>query len=186
MLRREFNMEKPEELNETIEDLQNLNPQVATVTIGVRNLRKIKLYPLAVGDQMRMTTLVGSAISAFVTSKEAANEAAMIGFFLNLINNNLTKFLGLAICERPDENDKYPKSEELLCDITNVQASEIAKYIFEVNYETSVKNFKDLFEKVRGLFPSERSLPQSVKDTLTDLETSLEEPLSKEDLQEVK
>jgi len=55
-----------------------------------------------------------------------------------------------------------------------------------VNYEASVKNFKDLFEKVRGLFPSERSLPQSVKDTLTDLETSLEEPLSKEDLQEVK
>ncbi len=73
---------------------------------------------------------------------------------------------------------------KMLEDTTNLQASEIAKVIYEVNYETSIKNFQSLFEQMRKLFPLERSLPGSAKDTITDLETSLERPLEKEDLQE--
>ena len=176
-------MKKPDELKEETKDLQQLNPQVMDVQIGIHDLRTIKLYPLSVGDQMKMTSLLGETIASFVASKEAKDEVRMIGFFIKIVNSNLARFLGLATCEEP-EGDKYPKAEVLLCDITNLQASNIAEAIYVMNYETSIKNFQSLFEKVKKLFPSERSLQQSAKDTLTDLETSLESPSEKEDLQE--
>ena len=173
---------KPEEKREN-EDMQNLNPQITEVEIGVRDLRKIKLYPLAVGCQMKMTALMASTISGFLVTKESQDEVAMVGFFVKTINENLAKFMALAIGEK-EKDGKFPETEKMLEDTTNLQASEIAKVIYEVNYETSIKNFQSLFEQMRKLFPLERSLPGSAKDTITDLETSLERPLEKEDLQE--
>ena len=55
----------PEETKET-QDMQNLNPQITDVEIGVRTLRKIKLYPLSVGDQMKMTAMIASTVSTFL------------------------------------------------------------------------------------------------------------------------
>lgn len=180
---RRIDIMKPEEKREN-NDMQNLNPQITEVTIGIRSLRKIKLYPLSVGDQMKMTALMASTISGFLVTKEAKDETAMVGFFVQIINENLARFVALAIGEKEDGEGKFPETDKMLEDTTNVQASEIAKVIYEVNYETSVKNFQSLFEQMKKLFPLERSLPESVKDTITDLETSLGEPSKKEDLQE--
>ena len=164
--------------------MQNLNPQITDVEIGVRTLRKIKLYPLAVGDQMKMTAMIASTVSGFLVTQEAKDEALMVGFFVSAINDNLAKFLSLAVGEKEYEGGKFPETEKILEDTTNLQASEIAKVIYETNYEQSVKNFKSLFEKIKELFPSERSLPGFAKDITTDLKTSSESPLEKEDSQE--
>jgi|GEM_PF-1316128 len=171
----------PDELEKSeINELQNLNPQVTTVDIGVRNLRKITLYPLSVGDQLKMTNIIANKVVGFLSAKEGGDDVAMAGFFINMINENISKFLALATCEKPNDKDKYPKAEKLLDDITNLQVSTIALELYRVNFEESSKNFVDLFKKVKGLFQLERSLPQSVKDTITDLSISLDEPLKKE------
>ena len=180
----------PEETKET-EDMQNLNPQITDVEIGVRTLRKIKLYPLSVGDQMKMTAMIASTVSTFLVTQEAKDEALMVGFFVSTINDNLAKFLALAVGEKegegkgyPEGEIQFPETEEILGDTTNLQASEIAKIIYEMNYEESVKNFQSLFNQIKKLFPLERSLPGSVKDMVTDLEKSSESPSEKEDSQE--
>ena len=164
-----------------IDELQNLNPQVTTVNIGVRSLRKITLYPLSVGDQLKMTNIIATKIVGFLSTKEGGDDAAMAGFFINMINENISKFLALATCEKPNDKDKYPQAEKLLDDITNLLVSNIALEIYRVIFEESSKNFGDLFKKVKGLFQLERSLPQSVKDTITDLKTFSEKPLKKEE-----
>ena len=172
---------KPEETKEN-NDMQNLNPQITDVEIGIRNLRKIKLYPLSVGDQMKMTALIASTVSKFLITKEAQDESVMVGFFVTIINDNLAKFVSLAIGEKEKETEiPFPETEKILEDMTNLQASEIAKVIYEVNYEISVKNFQSLFNQMKELFPLERSLPESVKDTVTDLKESLGAPLETED-----
>jgi len=171
----------PEELKQSdIDELQNLNPQVASATVGVRSLRKINIYPLSVGDQMKMTNILASKVVGFLSAKEANNDEAMVGFFINIINENISKFLGLSTCEKPDEEGNFPESEKLLSDITNLQISEIALLIYKMNFEESSKNFVDLFKKAKKLFQLERSLPPSVKDTITDLNTSLGEASEKE------
>ncbi len=175
---------KPEEIDKETEDMQNLNPQITDIEIGVRNLRKIKLYPLSVGDQMKMTAMIASTVSNFLTTQESKDEALMVGFFVSTINDNLAKFLSLAVGEKEQEGGKFPKTEEILDDTTNLQASEIAKVIYEVNYEKSVKNFQSLFNQIKKLFPLERSLPGSVEDMVTDLEKSSESPSEKEGSQE--
>ena len=182
---------KPEEIDKETEDMQNLNPQITDVEIGVRSLRKIKLYPLAVGEQMKMTAMIASTVSKFLVTQESKDEALMVGFFVSTINDNLAKFLSLAVGEKggrkgfPEDGEvEFPETEKILDDTTNLQASEIAKVIYEVNYEKSVKNFQSLFNQIKKLFPLERSLPGSVKDMDTDLEASLESPLKKEGLPE--
>ncbi len=178
-------MNEPEENKNEAQEMQNLNPQITEVEIGVRSLRKITLYPLAVGDQMKMTSIIASSVSGFLVSKESKDEVLMIGFFISAINDNLAKFLALALGEK-EQDGKFPETEKTLEDITNLQSSEIAGVIYATNYEESVKNFQSLFEKVKKLFPLEGSLPESVKDTITDLKTSLPSPSEKGDLQEDK
>jgi hypothetical protein len=44
------------------EDNKNLNPQIHETDIGIVNLRKIKIYPLAVGHQLEMSDLISEAV----------------------------------------------------------------------------------------------------------------------------
>ena len=53
-------LEEPEKQEPVYTD--RLNPQVAEVEIGVRNLRKITIYPLSIADQLSTTDLVSEAI----------------------------------------------------------------------------------------------------------------------------
>lgn len=174
-------MKQPDETKNEMNDLQNLNPQIVDFEIGVRNLRKIKVFPLSVGDEMKMTQLLSQTVAAFLVTKEAQNEVALITFFINLFHNNLEQFISLVIGEKADDQGKYKEAQEILGDMTNNQVSALGLLIFEVNFESSLKNFKDLFEKVSGLFPSER-LPQELRNVIdTRLEKSSEPPLEKEE-----
>ena len=124
---------KPEE--------NNINPQITEVAIGVRDLRKIKLYPLALGDQLELSDLIKEALEAFFKVEEGSEEALslFVAFAFDLIKKNLTKILKLiALDETP---------EDLLKEITNAQVDEIARIVYQNNFEV-LKNLKSLFGKV--------------------------------------
>jgi len=175
-------MIQPEEQREN-KDMQNLNPQITKTSIGVRNLREITLYPLSIGDQMGMTSLLAKTVAGFYATQDSKDEVAIIGFFVSVINENLAKFLSLAVCEKETEGG-FPETRAILNDLTNLQASEIANIIYKMNYEESIKNLQNLFGKVKSLFPSERLLPEFARDMDTGLTESLDDLSKKEDLQE--
>jgi hypothetical protein len=155
-----------------------LNPQITDTEIGVRELRKITIYPLSMADQLKMTDLITEALQKFFESsssfEETETDIEFVNFIVGLIRENLGEILGLATDE---------VGADLLKDLTNVQASEIAEIIFTVNYETVIKNCQSLIGKVKELFPSMRQSVQSVSDTDIGLEIFTENPSEKEESQ---
>ncbi len=172
------------EKKDAMQDEKRLNPQITETDIGVRSLRTITIYPLSMADQIKMTDLITEALKAFylkekqedVTSEEDQKNIAFVKFIIDLIKKNMNRIMAMVA--------DVKKAESLLSDMTNFQASEIAKIIYEVNYESVAKNLKSLFEKVGNIFRSERLLQPFVKPTpSTDSKISTEEAGEKEESQ---
>ena len=139
-------------------EMEVLNPDIQEVTVGVRKLRKITLYPLSVVDQMKVTDLFQEALGAFLANKEAG-DLQFVALFIAIIKTNLAKVLALVI--EPEED-----SEKLLTEITNNQLTVIANVLYEMNYALISKNVSGLLKKlpqVKKESPLERPLQQSVK-----------------------
>jgi hypothetical protein len=151
-----------------------LNPQVASAEVGIRNLRDIKIYPLSMADQLSLTDVITKGLQEFV---EQGNEEdmAVVAAVIQLIKDNLGNILTMVSDE---------KGEEILKELTNPQALEIAEMIFDMNFGSLGKNARSLAEKVRNLFPSARQSPPLSSDTEdTDSKTSTESPIETEESQ---
>lgn len=150
------------------EDRQSLNPQIATATVGRRTLRNIKIYPMSVGDQLSMTSMIQEAMSSLGSAED---ETEMAGVAIKLIENNLPLVIQfITDCEGDEE------TKELLNDITNTQAVTIAEIVYEQNYAELVKKVKGLFKKAQekmDTLPLKRPSQPSVKSTDIDSETSI-------------
>ena len=148
---------------------EKLNPQITDVEIGIRNLRRITIYPLSMGDQLKLTDLIIKAITDQVG--DGASADLSVAFIVKVIHENIGKILTMVSDEK----------ETVLDELSNSQAIEIAEILFDVNYGSVSKNFKSLSEKLMGLFQPERPLPLSVNDTDTGLTTSTESPTKTEE-----
>ena len=145
-------------------EMEILNPDIKEVTIGVRKLRKIMLYPLSVVDQMKVTDLFQEALGAFLANKDG-NDAQFIALFIAIIKTNLAKVHALVV-------DVEEDAEKLLTEITNNQLTVIANVLYEMNYALISKNVSGLLKKLPQVqkkeSPLERPLQPSVKSMDTD------------------
>ena len=144
---------------------KKLNPQITDVEIGVRNLRKITVYPLSMSDQLKLTDLITKSVTEQL-AKADGGELSLVSFIIKMLQENIGKIITMVT----DEDAK------VLEEISNSQAVEIADVLFDVNYGTVAKNFKSLSEKLTGLFQPERPLPPSANVTDIASETSTESP----------
>ena len=144
-----------------------LNPQITDVEIGIRNLRKIKIYPLSVAQQWEMSDLITVAIQAFV-KRESGNDYEFVSSLLSLIRENLSKALALVT----DLNEQ--ECDELFKEMTNTQVAKIIETIYTVNYKPLEKNAQSLLKAILNVSQSGRPSPTSVSDTTTASVTSPE------------
>jgi len=160
-------------MNETAErENKMLNPRIRDVDIGIRNLRKVTIYPLSIPDQEQLIDVITSAVREFFLSDAPKDDYAFTSFVVKQIKDNMKRIMELIT----DEKD----IEALLRDIDNYQLTEIANIIWEVNFDLPGKNAKSLFEKLKNLFPSEGLSPMSLSDIQdTVLKTSKESPSEK-------
>ena len=133
---------------------KKLNPQITDVEIGLRNLRKITVYPLSMSDQLKLTDLITKSVTEQL-AKADGGELSLVSFIIKMLQENIGKIITMVT----DEDAK------VLDEISNSQAVEIADVLFDVNYGTVAKNFKSLSEKLTGLFQPERPLPPSANVT---------------------
>lgn len=165
-------------MSTTSDKTAKLNPQITSIEIGVRDLRTITIYPLSMADQFSMDKVITEAMSIF-NIDDIDNEIELVGFVFKIIQDNLK----LAIELVTDKEERG--TESLLNEMTNLQITDLIRIIFEVNYETQIKNLKGLFEKAKKLFQPKRPSLQSVSDTEdTDLNTSSDLDTLKGELQE--
>lgn len=163
------------------EDLKNLNPQIRTVEIGVRNLRNIKIYPMSIADQTKFISLIEDVLNSYFehTQGEALTEGKLPLFIRSLttiLGRNIEKLIELVL--DPDEvtPDEFFKS------VSNLQMSKILALIIEDNFEDPAKNVIGLTSRLKGLFQLMRPSHSSLNDTLnTDSKIFSENPSEKED-----
>lgn len=148
-----------------------LNPQVRTVTIGVRTLRKIKVYPLSLKDQLDLSDLIVESLQKYNeivadTKKPDIQVLSEVAeFVINLINENIDSLIDKVTDREEDVN--------LLEQITNDQAFEIGQIIYEVNFSKLLKNVKSLFgEEPMPEQLLKRQSQRSAKSTATNSKTS--------------
>lgn len=154
-------------------DTERLNPDIKEVRIGVRRLRKIKIYPLSAKDQFELTDLVAGGLKHFLSLGQHMSDVDFVTESLGLIRENFERIAKLI-------TDPKEMGDNILGDLTNNQIAEIANIVYEVN-------FANLQKKVTGLL---KHLPSSMRrssqeffgDTLnTDLTISTEEVSDKGD-----
>ena len=154
--------------------VEDVNPQVKEVKIGLRILRKIKIYPISVADQLELTDMITEAVGMFFSleaKKKTEDELPMefVVFVTSLIKENI----GEVITKVTGEED----SDAILSDMTNDQLSEVVGIIYKENFEGPFGKLVDLFQsedeetKVESIL--EKLQPQSAESTEpTDSTTS--------------
>jgi|LGVD01.1.fsa_nt_gb hypothetical protein len=161
--------------------MSKLNPQIQTVDIGRRVLHEVTIYPLSLSDQFRTTDLISGLVNQVLdflekqkTLKpaERTRDIDVIKDIASAVEVNLGQILEFVV----DSNEKID-----LDDITNLQFSELADLIYEVNYSGAVGNFQGLIGKVKELFPSMGPSLKSSAQPATDLNISTIGPLGTEE-----
>lgn len=127
------------------EDTRSLNPDCKDVQVGVKKTRTIRIYPLSISDQMKLTEKFTDVVNQFGNfDRENMTDAEAIDFIKGFLRDNLAEFMQYVIDE--DEH-RIPTLDEL----TNNQLAELADVVFRINYEDLIKNFKDLFGRAKGM-----------------------------------
>lgn len=140
---------------------KKINPQITTLTIGVRDLREIEVYPLSLGDELKFMKVVGEALQKYFGENPEGDDRVAAAFIAEIVEENLPTLISLVT------------DEVSLDDITNTQAVELAEIIIDTNFGDISKNVQSLSEKIKKLFLPERQSPLSVSDTPdTELSTS--------------
>ena len=155
-----------------MDNLVQLNPQVKEVIIGIKKFREIKIYPLSLADQTKLTSLIATVFVKLIASKDSSN-VEFIQEVRTVLEENICEILSIVT-----EED----GRELAKEITNEQIADIIEILYDVNYGVLEKKVKGLIEKIRKQFLPKRSLPTFSENTPNiDLKTSLDEVFEKED-----
>ena len=121
--------------------MSKLNPQAGMVEIGIRTLKELQIYPLSLGEQIKLSDIITKAVSQYVNSEDQS-DAAFASFITNTIQENIVNILSLVTDE---------KGEELLDMITNTQAVDIASLIYDMNYGGPAGNLQSLVMKAKNI-----------------------------------
>ena len=126
--------------------MADLNPQIREISVGTKELRKVKIYPLSMADQFKMTDAIVAAAQQFsVIDPKNLNDATIVATMITMIEENLQDLFKLLLAEEEDIT---------FDELTNVQFSDIVEIVYEINYETSIKKFQDLIDEVKKMLPS--------------------------------
>lgn len=121
--------------------LTNLNPEIPEVEIGIRNLRKVKIYPLSLADELTLKGTISGVLSELISMDKNPNDLTILNFVINAVAENIGKIVPMIM---------EGETEEVLKEITNYQALEIAGHVYKQNFE------KEVFEKkLEALFGPE-------------------------------
>lgn len=126
-----------------------LNPQITSFEIGTRDLRKIKIYPLAAGPQLKLIDTLGQSAELL---SEVMDDAQSVGSIIGIITTNLPEIL-------EQVTDKNEKVEDILNEISIVQIEELVEVIYKMNFESLGKKLTGLFTKAMQVAEVTEKLP---------------------------
>lgn len=119
-----------------------ITPNFPTMTVGIRNPRQVKVYPLSFADARKLKSVImGLMHSVQELKKDGFDILQIASFSVSVIEENIGALATMVLSEPVEE-------EELSIE----QAAELANHIYEMN-EGAVKNFLGLWKKFRTVTP---------------------------------
>ena len=114
-------------------------PVYPTITVGIREPKKVKVYPLSFADARKLKMLVMALITGIVDLKKDGFDPIQIASHsIALIEENIGTIANMVLEE--------PITEE---ELSLEQATELADMVYTMN-EGAVKNLLRLWKKVRN------------------------------------
>jgi len=143
--------------------ITDLSPDIREIVIGKRiPTRPLKLYPLSVGDQLKMTDIIAEMVAEILAMSADQDDKALILTLFPIVAENIKQVLKYVIDEEED-------IDEVLNMITNVQLEALAEAILDVNYAMFSKNGKGLFKKIqKKLLSLMQSSPKLSQEQVTE------------------
>ena len=129
--------------------MADLNPRIASVKIGIRELRTVHIYPLSVGQQTQTVELITVLINSMAEQKlDGLTDIQLAEFFGGTISENIRTIL---------EFITDPQDEVSLDEIDNTQLVEIIDVIVKVNFGEISKKLKTIWDQIQDQFLSPKS-----------------------------
>ncbi|MFW6121408.1 MAG: hypothetical protein ACOC80_10995 [Petrotogales bacterium] len=130
--------------------MDKLNPQIKTVEIGTRGLRKVNVYPLSYGDQRKLIDTIRDKVSDTLRTVSGENSLEIVTDS-NSESNEGVDLVSL-VFEALQDNFDYilelvTDGDVTVNELTNYQVSEVIRIVYEVNFEEPGKNLPSLFQK---------------------------------------
>lgn len=117
-------------------------PNYPVMTVGIRNPRQVKVYPLSFADARKLKSVImGLMHSVQELKKDGFDILQIASFSVSVIEENIGALATMVLSEPVEE-------EELSIE----QAAELANHIYTMN-EGAVKNFLGLWKKFRTVTP---------------------------------
>lgn len=121
-----------------------------TFVYGKKNQYNLVLWPLSVGDQLKVSSLVTgfiTTLAALIADDERPSEAVVIERAISLIMTDIQKVVALT-ADIPEDDERIVS---LMDNITNMQLAQLVEYVWETNYGSVRKNYSRLMEELGGL-----------------------------------
>lgn len=138
--------------------MSDLNPSIRELIYGKKELKKLTLYPLSVGDQFKLTELVTKVVQRLVAAQKenSLNDLAFMASMMESLEENLAMVISLISDVPPEE------AKEVISRLTNSQLADLIESIWETDYEPMLKKSKNLYERGKNLFNSRKQSPVSL------------------------
>lgn len=115
-----------------------ITPEYPIITVGIREQKKVKVYPLSWSDSRKLKALIMAVISGITDlRKENFDPIQIASYAISLIEENIGIIANMVLSEPVEE-------EELSIE----QVSEIANHVYTMN-ENAIKNLLSLWKKFR-------------------------------------
>lgn len=119
-----------------------ITPDFPTMTVGIRNQRQVKVYPLSFADARKLKSIImGLMHSVAELKKDKFDILQIASFVVSVIEENIGAISNMVLSEPVEE-------EELSIE----QAATLANHIYDMN-EGAVKNLLGLWKKFRTETP---------------------------------
>jgi len=162
-------------------DERKLNPQIRDAEMGIKDLRKIKIYPMSMADQKKLGGILQGVLEAYFkeTVDGGLTEDNMIPFIktiTQILSDNIQEVLKIVTDLSESEINSFFEYT------SNLQMARIVEIVVEENFEEPSKNVRSLYTRIQDLFQLERQSPPSSNDTPNMISaTSTEEATEMED-----
>lgn len=115
-----------------------ITPEYPIIIVGIREQKKVKVYPLSWSDSRKLKALIMAVISGITDlRKENFDPIQIASYAISLIEENIGIIANMVLSEPVEE-------EELSIE----QVSEIANHVYTMN-ENAIKNLLSLWKKFR-------------------------------------